>query len=264
MRSYCSLKLSLVLALFFIGFCFLVARADEKSISAKDNPAETKETVSSAADTTDPLKMALEEFHQVMAPLWHQAFPKKDFKTVREKAPLLQEKLMNLLRLKNPAYLEKDEEKLDSFLSKRQELAFQVSQVNLAAKDTVDSTLASNFEKMHWAYEELEKVFAVPIKELDKFHETLYYLWHKALPGKDYDAIKETIPVLKAEVDSLTKAPLPYGCAKKKDEFEKKKSALKDAVYQLAESSQKGGPEDIDKSLVAVHEKFVELNLFLR
>ena len=259
-----SLKLSAIFVFLFVGLSFLITKADEKTTSSEDSLTKTEETLSSVPDTTDSLQTALEDFHQILAPLWHQTFPEEDFKTIREKTPLLQEKLMILLKTKLPTYLEEDEEKLQSYLSKRQELAFYVSQVALAAADTVDSSLASAFEQMHWAYEELEKVFAVPIKELDSFHETLYFLWHKALPEEDYDAIKKTVPVLKAEVDSLMKVKLPYGCKVKKDEFEKRKSALKEAVHQLAGVCEKGSDERIEEAVTLVHERFAELNRLLR
>ncbi len=264
MRCYHSLKFSVIFVFLCVTFNFLISNAEEKPASLGDSLTKTEESVSSAPDTTDPLKKALEDFHQVLATLWHQAFPEKDFKTIREKAPLLQEKLMNLAQVKLPTYLEGDKEKLDSFLLKRQHLIVSVDQVVQAAADTVDSSLASAFEQMHWAYEELEKVFAVPIKELDSFHQTLYFLWHKALPERDYGAIRETAPVLKAEVDSLMKVPLPYGCAEKKDEFEKRKSALKDAVYQLAEVCEKASDEKIEEALSLVHDRFVGLNRLLR
>ena len=265
MRSCRWLTLWVVFVFVVVGFSYSIPWAEEQASSVKEPPAEGEETVPSVQDTTDFLRVAMDDFHEVMAPLWHEAFPKEDFKAIREKAPLLKDKLITLLKAKLPSDLEKEEEKLESFLAKRQELASGVSQVAQAATDTVDSTLASAFEQMHWAYEELEKIFAVPIEELDKFHETLYFLWHKALPAKDYHAIRKTTPVLKAEVDSLMKAPLPYGCAKKKDEFEKRKTALKDAVYQLAEVSEKETDgKKIEEALDAMHQKFMELNMFLR
>jgi hypothetical protein len=117
---------------------------------------------------------------------------------------------------------------------------------------------------MHWSYEELAKIFTVDIEELDQFHETLYFLWHKALPERNYQAIKDTAPVLKTEVDSLMKVPVPSACKIKSEEFDKGKAALKDAVYQLADACAKGSEDEIDASLKAVHDRFVELNLLLR
>jgi hypothetical protein len=251
--------------IFTVLFIYLLFALSSAAAFADEKIVLTADSTSSDRDTTDFLRMTINDFHDVMAPLWHQAFPQGDFKSIREKAPLLKDKLMAMLKVKLPSYLEHDQEKLESFLGKQQELTFHVSEVVQAASDSTDSSLALAFERMHWAYEQLEKVFAVPIKELDSFHETLYFLWHKALPKGDYDVIKQTVPVIKAEVNSLMRVSLPYGCTKKKDEFDKRKTALKDAVYQLAQACDNGRDENKIKEAVGlVHDKFVEINRFLR
>lgn len=264
MRCSRSLKFSLTLISLFVALSFLSAKADEKTGSATESSGERDDSVSSAPDTADLLRMAMDDFHEVLKPLWHESYAEKDFKTIREKAEVLQQKILALIRIPAPADLSGNEEKLHTFLSKRQELAFNVMEVNRAAKDGPDSTLASAFESMHWTYEELEKFFAVQIEELDQFHETLYFLWHRALPARDYEAIRKTAPVLKAEIDSLMKVPVPPGCNIKGEEFEKRKAALKDAVYGFAETCEKGSEDDIDAALKAVYGRFEELNSLLR
>ena len=264
MRSFNSLKLWLVIVLVVVGLSFPTIKAMGDTTPPAENPAKTEEDTSSVKDTAGLLKQAMEDFHQVLMPLWHESYPKKDFQTIRDKAKVLQQKLMALIRVPPSADLSQDEERLREFLSKRQELAFNVMELGRAAKDQPDSTLASAFESMHWAYEELTKFFAVDIEELNQFHETLYFLWHKALPERDYQAIKDTAPVLKTEVDSLMKVPVPSACKIKNEEFEKGKTALKDAVYMLVDACAKGTEDEIDASLKAVHDRFVELNLLLR
>ena len=259
-----SFRFSLIIVFLFAGLSFLSASADEKTGSATESSGERDDSVSSAPDTTDLLRMAMDDFHAVLRPLWHESYAEEDFKTIREKAPLLQQKIMALIRVPAPAELSQDEEKLHTFLSKRQELAFFVMEVNRAAKDGPDSTLASAFETMHWGYEELEKFFAVQIKELDQFHETLYFLRHRALPERNYDAIRKTAPVIKAEMDSLMTIPVPSGCNIEGEEFEKRKAALKDAVYGFAQVCEKGTEDDIDAALKAVNASFEELNTLLR
>jgi len=259
MLSSRSLKLSLILFFLFAGLSFLSAGADEESASTQEN-----DTLVAAPDTVDLLRRAMDDFHEVLRPLWHESYPDGDLKTIRERAPLLQEKIMTLIRVPAPVDLSPDEEKLHTFLSKRQELAFYVMELNRAAKDGPDSTLASAFETMHWGYEELEKFFAVQIEELEKFHETLYYLWHRALPARDYPEIRKTASVIKAEMDSLMKVPVPSGCNIKGEEFEKRKAALKDAVYGFAATSEKGTEDEIDAALKALHDRFAEFNSLLR
>lgn len=259
MLSSRSLKLSLALIFLFAGLSFLSAFADEKSGSTQEG-----DTLVAAPDTANLLRRAMDDFHAVLQPLWHESYPGEDFKTIREKAPLLQEKIMTLIRVPAPADLSPNEEKLHTFLSKRQELAFYVMEFNRAAKDGPDSTLASAFETMHWGYEELEKFFAVQIEELDQFHETLYFLWHRALPARNYQEIKKTAPIIKAEMDSLMKVPVPTGCNIKGEEFEKRKAALKEAVYGFAQVCEKGTEDDIDAALKALHDRYAELNSLLR
>lgn len=264
MRCSRSFRFWLIIVFLFVALSFLSAEADEKTGSAVASSGERDDSVSSAPDTADLLRTAMDDFHEVLAPLWQESYAEEDFKTIREKAPLLQQKIMALIRVPAPADLSQDEEKLHTFLAKRQELAFFVMEVNRAAKDGPDSTLASAFESMHWGYEELEKFFAVQIKELDQFHETLYFLWHRALPARDYQAIRKTAPVFTAEMDSLMKVPVPAGCKIEEEEFEKRKAALKDAVYGFAETCEKGSEDDIDAALKAVYGRFEELNSLLR
>jgi hypothetical protein len=259
MLSSRSLKLSLILFFILAGLGALLAMADEETASTQEG-----DTLVVAPDTANLLRRAMDDFHAVLQPLWHESYPEEDLKTIREKAPLLQEKIMALIRVPAPAEFSQEEEKLHTFLSKRQELAFYVMEFNRAAKDGPDSTLASAFETMHWGYEELEKFFAVQIEELDKFHETLYYLWHRALPARDYPEIRKTAPIIKAEMDSLMKVPVPSGCNIKEEEFEKRKTALKDAVYNFAQTCEKGTEDQIDAALKVLHDRFAELNSLLR
>ena len=276
MRFNHNLKLNSIFAFLLIGLMFWCfesmgkAQAQRVIVVPKDSAAKvetpTQDTIAPsnvpAKDTTDKLAMALEDFHSVLAPMWHEAYPQKDFKAIREQAPLFKQKLMALIVIPAPDNM--DEPKREEFFTKRQELAFYVDQYTKAAADSTDSVLASVFEQMHWGYEELNKVFMVEIKQLDSFHETLYYLWHKALPAKDYDAVKKTVPVLKAEMDSLMLVKLPGSCYDIKDDFEVKRAALKDAVYQLADVCQKGTEKQIDDALTLMHDKFMELNMVLQ
>ncbi len=276
MRFNHNLKLGAILAFVIIGLILWSfgsrgnVLAQEKAAIPKDSAAKAEtpvsvapaKTDSTAKDTTDHLTKAMEDFHSVLYPMWHEAYPKKDFKAIREQVPMFKQKLMALIVIPAPDNME--EEKRQDFLTKRQELAFYVDQYSKAAADTVDSTLAKAFEQMHWGYEELDKVFMVEIKQLDKFHETLYFLWHKALPAEDYKAVKNTVPVLKAEMDSLMAFQLPASCQHIKADFEAKRTALKDAVYQLADVCQKGTNKQIDDALTLMHERFMELNMVLK
>jgi hypothetical protein len=276
MQFHRNLKLGAIVAFLLIGLLVWSfgpvgkAQAQKVVIVPKDSAAKAETPVSvapakadtTAPDTTNILTKAMNDFHSVLYPMWHQAYPGKDFKAIREQAPIFKQKLMTLIVI--PAPDDMEEAQREAFFTKRQELAFYVDQYAKAATDSSDSVLAADFEKMHWGYEELDKVFMVEIKQLDSFHETLYYLWHKALPAKDYKSVKQTVPVLKAEVDSIMLVKLPASCQDIKVDFEAKRTALKDAVYQLADVCQKGTNQQIDDALALMHERFMELSSVLR
>ncbi|HEX7401582.1 MAG TPA: hypothetical protein VF369_05325, partial [candidate division Zixibacteria bacterium] len=175
MRFNHNLNLNAIFAFLLIGLMFWSfgstgkAQAQRVIVVPKDSVAKVetpaKDTAepgtAPAKDTTDKLAMALEDFHSVLAPLWHEAYPIKDFKAIREQAPLFKQKLMTLIVIPAPDNM--DEPKREEFFTKRQELAFYVDQYTKAAADSTDSVLASVFEQMHWGYEELNKVFMVEI-----------------------------------------------------------------------------------------------------
>lgn len=257
MRFKFTFKLHLVLCLLVVfGLASLTAYSQDES--------QTSDSTTTVPGTVNPIKQAMEDFREVMTPLWEESYSQKDYQAIREKAPELREKIMALVMLRPTPDLEQDREKLNDFLRERQNLTIFVSQVEKAAKDGPDSTLASAFESVHWAYQELEKVFAERIKELENFHETLYFLWQRALPERDYDTIKQTTPVLVTEVDTLMKITLPQNFKVDREEFDKGRTALKDAVYQFADVCQTGSEDQIDSALKTVYDKYTELDELLK
>lgn len=115
MRSYHSLKLYMIFVFLFLSLSLCWAKEEQKTTSPKDSVAkmetsakgEVGKSDSSASDTTDLFTKAMDDFHEVLVPLWHEAYPKKDFKAIREQAPLFQKKLLVLLRAPLPNNLEK-------------------------------------------------------------------------------------------------------------------------------------------------------------
>jgi hypothetical protein len=214
MSSRFTFKLPLMLCVYFVlGLAPLAVYAQQES--------QPPDSIISFPGNVNPIKKAMEDFHQVMAPLWDESYPQKDYQTIRDKAPDLKEKIMALVMIRPTPDMEKDRESLSDFLRERQNLTIFVSQVEQAAKDGPDSTLASAFESVHWSFQELEKLVFKRIKELENFYETLYFLWHRALPERNYDTIKLTAPVLVTEADTLMKITLPRNFKVDKEDFEK-------------------------------------------
>ncbi|MGB8656446.1 MAG: hypothetical protein WCE90_01510 [Candidatus Zixiibacteriota bacterium] len=85
MRFYRSLKLSVIFVFLFVSFSLWHVRAEQKTNATKDSVTRTEKPIgvsagksdSTASVITDSLGNALDDFHQILAPLWHEAFPKK-------------------------------------------------------------------------------------------------------------------------------------------------------------------------------------------
>jgi hypothetical protein len=83
MKFRFSLKVTVLSILLIIVFSFVTAFADEEI-------ELTEKSTSSEGDTTDFLRMTMNDFHDVMAPLWHQAFPEgKTYEYAKSTASLL-------------------------------------------------------------------------------------------------------------------------------------------------------------------------------
>lgn len=103
-----------------------------------------------------PRVKELEEFHLVLYPLWHQALPDKNFKAIRDSAPLLQEKMDALMRVELSQRFKKIE---PQFLERRKALRASVDELAKACGKKDDKRIEEKLDKMHTAYMDLDSVF---------------------------------------------------------------------------------------------------------
>jgi hypothetical protein len=148
----------------------------------------------------------------------------------------------------------------EAFEQKRQALALATAKLDTVAKGTDDSLLALTVEELHTAYEQLVRVIAPRMMEIESFHLVLYPLWHQALPNSDYAAIKTAMPVLNAHMDTLMSAPVPEWLKDKETAISEKRAALKTAVDELGTACQSGSDADIKTKMTAMHERFRALD----
>ena len=225
--------------------------------------AETQEKATAPADSSHSMAMerprieGLREFHEVLRPVWHTFLPEGDYKSVREAAPLFSKSVEKIMKGELPSYFQHVKE---AFEQKRQALVMATAKLDTVAKGTDDSLLAITVEELHTAYEQLVRVIAPRMMEIESFHLVLYPLWHQALPDSDYAAIKTAMPVLKAKMDTLMSAPVPEWLKDKETAISEKRAALKNAVDALGTACQTGSDADIKIKMTAMHESFRALD----
>lgn|ERR1041385_4740919 len=127
-------------AIFILAFCSTVYSQEKK-----DDGQEHHGMKASAVKELD-------EFHELLHPLVHEAYPNKDFEAIRKALPKLVESGMLLKKAALPKELAS---KKKAFTAKAKKLVKQLTELN-KKKDTLsDDILGEKFMEMHDTFEEL-------------------------------------------------------------------------------------------------------------
>lgn len=204
-----------------------------------------------------PRVVGIREFHDVMAPVWHSLLPDGDYKAVREKIPEFKKSMELLLASEVPEYYMHVK---DEFMARRLALAKAVAHLDTVAMGDNNDHLAVAVEEMHTAFEQMARVLAPRMREIDKFHLVLYPLWHQALPKSDFAAIKASLPLLQAKMDTLMNAPIPEQFKERGAIIIERRAELKKSVDELDLVCKEGKDDQIADKLTVMHESFRALD----
>ena len=244
------LSKKVVFLLFLLVSFFVVS-----SISAQ-TPATTPQTPQTQ-EMSKPRLEGLKEFHEVLQPVWHMAYAEKDYQAIRDAVPDFKEKMELIQKAELPGFFR---EKKDDYEKKRETLANAVLDLEEKSKGADNEALLKSTENLHTAYEQLVRVFAPRVKELESFHLALYPLWHEALPNKDYNAIKASTPVLQEKMDVLMKVELSEKSKEIAPKFIEKRKALKASVDDLVKACNGKNNKKIEEKLDKMHTAYQELD----
>jgi hypothetical protein len=195
----------------------------------------------------------LTAFHEVIYPIWHTAYPDKDYASLRSHAPEVKKLAEMVYSARLPGILRDKQAKWDLALAGlRQAVDAYLS----AAAGTEDAALLEAAEVLHARYEVMVRTIRPVLREVDDFHKTLYIVYHKHLPGKEYDKIAEASGDLMVKADAIAKAALPKRLESKTQEFETAAQALLEAARALAEAAKSGRGESLAAAVEVVHTRY--------
>jgi cytochrome c556 len=204
----------------------------------------------------------LSEFHELLVSLWHEALPNNDWKTIRETVPAIQEKT-SLLMKTSP---EKNicTERRENFDAKRKNLSEAVESLAVASRGEDTEKIKKSLDDVHTAYVQLASLLAPKMEELDNFHQVLAFLWHEALPKKDFKAIRDSSSVVNQRMDALSAGKLPQRYSALEKEFNLKREELKTSVEKVLAACKKKNNQSLEKALVEMHSKYHQLEDVLK
>jgi len=218
---------------------------------------QTKKEQTEVTEMKRPGVEGLKEFHEVLYPVWHEFLPNGDYESIRKAVPEFKKSMEALMKAELPLFYQHVK---DEFEKKRENLSLSIEKLDSAAQTKDDKKLEGAVEDMHSAFEQMARVLAPRMKEMEEFHLVLYPLWHEAMPNKDYQTIKDAIPSLESKMDALMKAEIPEDFKDIETRIIEKREALGKAVEDLANACRKNKNQEIIDKLTQMHESYRALD----
>jgi hypothetical protein len=208
------------------SFCLLLAFVLTTAIQAqtKVDPSEISSNVQELTD-----------FHDIIYPMWHDAYPAKDYTALKGFVPKIKTYMDGVNKAKLPGILR---EKETAWKTQLKELNASADAYYAAASKNDNAGLLTAAENLHGNYEKLVRVLRPALKEIDDFHQSLYVIYHKLLPDSKFDEIAGMTPTLITKSDAIVKYPQ-----------DKLKTRLGDKVQQYDASAKK-----LNKSVLSLQE----------
>lgn len=228
-------KRALLLILLILGLCLSLGLAQEQT------------------DETQARVPALEAFHDIIYPIWHTAYPGKDYAALRGYAAEVENLAQKIFEAKLPGILREKKEKWEGGLA---EFRKAVEDYAAAASSGTDEIVWNAAEVLHARYEMLVRMVRPVLGEMDEFHRELYVIFHKHLPAKDFAAIKAASPLLVKKAEALAQAVLPKRIETRQGAFRQAAQALLEAAKALGQACCGNDPSVIDKAVNEVHARY--------
>ncbi len=100
---------------------------------------------------------------------------------------------------------------------------------------------------------------AMPVKELNEFHEALHPLVHESMPKGDLGAVRAKLDLLHKRAVAVQKARIPKEFASRTKEYDRLSAQLTKQVNELKALKKPEDKEAFTKTFDAMHETYEEL-----
>lgn len=202
---------------------------------------------------------ALSDFHEVIFPMWHTAYPEKDILALKGYVPQIKAHMEIINSASLPGIL-KDKEA--AWNNQLKELNKAAANYYGAAEGTDDEAMLDAAEKLHYNYEMMNRVIRPVLKEMDEYHQILYVIYHKLYPGRQYDEMVKLSDQLVERADAILKYPrdkLEKRLGDHLSEFEPASKELYDATVSFKISLNGKDPLKKDEALQHMHTMYRQL-----
>jgi len=231
----------------------LLAAALFLTSSCQEKPGSVPEVSEAELTTQVPELSAVHEF---MQPLWHDAFPAKDFDAIRALIPQLEPTLTALDAVELPGILR---DKQAGWDEGKVNLQAAFDGLKAAAESGDEEGMLGYAETFHMGYEGLVRLIRPPLPELDAVHQHLYGLYHHYGPGYDLEKIRRAATDMAAAIPALQAAELPSRLADHQAHFEMAVTELGEAVGGLIATLDNPSKAEVEAAIDTIHSAYEEI-----
>jgi len=239
-------SLSRVVLILLFGTVTALSACTEKSGSVPEVPAD--EIVAEVPE--------LDAIHVVMEPLWHEAYPARDFAAIQAAVPEFEPVLAALGAAQLPGILQDKQARWDE---QKALLTASFDGLKAAAEAGSNDEMMAYAEAFHMNYEGMVRIIRPVVPELDVFHQALYGLYHYYGPGYDLEKIGKAAREMAAAIPPLSAATLPARLESHQGHFEMVVKSLGEKVGELMSALQDPSRAEVEAAVEAVHAAYSEV-----
>ena len=199
---------------------------------------------------------ALTAFHEVVSPLWHDAWPKKDVDALVALTPKVNAGVEAIAKAELPGILRDKKATWDAAVSRLKAIA---GEYRAAAEKKDGPALLAAAENLHSQFERMVRIVRPVLKELDAFHGTLYVLYHRQLDPFALEAVSQSVRTLKEKTGPLSAAALPERLKAKEASFVSARGQLATAVDAALATLDGKDEKAIRAAVELLHTRYQEL-----
>ena len=201
----------------------------------------------------------LTDFHEIIFPMWHEAYPAKDYSALKALVPKIKSYMESINKAELPGILRDKETQWKTQLN---ELNYSAQSYFTAADNNDNDALLAAAEQLHAGYEKMVGVLQPALKEIDDYHQTLYVIYHKLYPDGKYNEIAQLESTLIAKAQAIKDYPqdkLKSRLGNNAGEYGALANNLYDATVSLGEVL-KGTDQDLKgKAVESMHQAYENL-----
>lgn len=237
-------KICALLSLLLITSFFFFSCQKAEGVLVEEPQAEITQEETTASVP------ALSDLHEVIYPLWHTAFPEKDYALIKELLPQVDSLTEKLEQAELPGILR---DKMEQWEKGKEMLKTTISNLHKAAEADNEEDMLSQVEAFHSAYEGLVRLIRPIVPELEAFHQELYKLYHYHMPNFELDFIREDVTAMLEKIIPLKDVQLSTNLASRQEDFQAAVDNLESELSKLAEAIKSDNKQEISDAVERIH-----------